>query len=121
VAILDRQGGRAMFNRLKLGDVRHLVVAKLDRLGRWAADILRTIEELEPPETSRSTSVDFGGDTGREAKAHLHRPVPRGVGRMGSATRSRAHPQDGRIQVTMGELTRHHPLRLDCLYRFRDG
>lgn len=42
----ERVGGRALMNRLRLGDIRHLVTAKQDRLGRDTMDTIATIRQV---------------------------------------------------------------------------
>jgi DNA invertase Pin-like site-specific DNA recombinase len=43
----ERMGGRALMNRLQHGDVKHIVVAKLDRLGRNVKDALGVLETFK--------------------------------------------------------------------------
>jgi len=62
VAIWDRPSGRKLRERLKQGDIKHLVVAKLDRLGRKATDLLKTVELLDSMEIVLHI-VDLGGDS----------------------------------------------------------
>jgi site-specific DNA recombinase len=62
VAILDRPGGAALFNLLKFGHIKHLVVAKLDRLARNAQDLLATVKALDEKGITLHI-VDMGGDT----------------------------------------------------------
>jgi DNA invertase Pin-like site-specific DNA recombinase len=45
IAIEDREGGRALFGRLKRGD--HLIIAKLDRAFRRLADCVVVLEKME--------------------------------------------------------------------------
>jgi DNA invertase Pin-like site-specific DNA recombinase len=62
VPILERDGGRALLNRLQRGDIKHLVIAKLDRLGRRSLDLMTTIERLEKLGVILHIT-DFGGDS----------------------------------------------------------
>ncbi|PWU21771.1 MAG: hypothetical protein C5B50_01035 [Verrucomicrobia bacterium] len=62
VAIWDRPNGRKLRERLAEGDVKHLVVAKLDRLGRKAIDLLNTVQLLDKLGIVLHI-VDFGGDS----------------------------------------------------------
>lgn len=62
VPLLERDGGRALLNRLKPGDIKHLIVAKLDRLGRNTRDFLTTIETLDSLGVTLHIA-DFGGDS----------------------------------------------------------
>jgi len=43
IAIWERPNGRKLRERLKQGDIKNLVVAKLDRLGRKDTDLLKTV------------------------------------------------------------------------------
>ena len=56
-----RDGGRALMNRLRLGDIRHLVVAKLDRIGRNVRDALGFLEFCAERDITVHIT-DFGGD-----------------------------------------------------------
>ena len=62
IAIWDRPNGRKLRERLKAGGVKHLVVAKLDRLGRKATDLLKTVEMLDEMKIVLHI-VDLGGDS----------------------------------------------------------
>src|SRR5579859_3335299 len=62
VAIWERPQGKQLRARLKYGDIKHLVVAKLDRLGRKATDLLKTIELLDSMGIILHI-VDLGGDS----------------------------------------------------------
>src|SRR5579859_2805250 len=62
VAIWERPQGKQLRARLKDGIIKHLVVAKLDRLGRKATDLLKTIELLDSMGVILHI-VDLGGDS----------------------------------------------------------
>ncbi len=68
IPLMERPGGKTFFNavalrvRLKLPPIRHLVVAKLDRLGRSARDLLQTVEALKKLDITLHI-VDMNGDT----------------------------------------------------------
>jgi DNA invertase Pin-like site-specific DNA recombinase len=62
IPIMDRAGGRALMNRLRLGDVKHLIVAKLDRIGRNTRDALGVLEFLKEQDIVLHIT-DFGGET----------------------------------------------------------
>src|SRR4051812_40184838 len=62
IPILDRTGGRALLNRLQHGDIKHLIVAKLDRLGRNSLDFLTTLKTLDKLGVVLHIT-DFGGDS----------------------------------------------------------
>lgn len=67
IPVADRTGGSELLQRLRLAagsaePIPHLVVAKLDRLGRNAADLLATVKQL----TELGVTVhfvDIGGDS----------------------------------------------------------
>ena len=61
IAMAERHGGRALMNRLGLGDVKHLIVAKIDRLGRNVRDALGVLEYCEGQGIVLHIA-DFGGD-----------------------------------------------------------
>jgi DNA invertase Pin-like site-specific DNA recombinase len=62
VAILDRPGGARLFATLRhCPQIKHLVVAKLDRLGRSARDLLDTVHQLNGMGVTLHI-VDMGGD-----------------------------------------------------------
>lgn len=60
--MLDRDGGRALMNRLKFGGIRHVVIAKLDRLGRNVRDALGVLETFKQLDVTLHI-VDFGGES----------------------------------------------------------
>ena len=61
-AIAERKGAATMMNMLRLGEARHLIVAKLDRLGRSAVDVLGTVQELDRLGVALHI-VDMGGES----------------------------------------------------------
>jgi DNA invertase Pin-like site-specific DNA recombinase len=62
VPILERPGGARLFATLRhCPEIKHLVVAKLDRLGRSARDLLDTVHQLEAMGVTLHI-VDMGGD-----------------------------------------------------------
>jgi DNA invertase Pin-like site-specific DNA recombinase len=62
IPIWDRPKGRQLRARLLLGDVKHVVVAKLDRLGRSAIDLLNTVKMFDSLGVILHI-VDLGGDS----------------------------------------------------------
>jgi DNA invertase Pin-like site-specific DNA recombinase len=63
IPILERPGGARLFATLRhCPDIKHLVVAKLDRLGRSARDLLDTVHQLDEMGVALHI-VDMGGDS----------------------------------------------------------
>jgi len=62
IPIWDRPKGRQLRARLLLGDIKHVVVAKLDRLGRSAIDLLNTVKMFDSLGVILHI-VDLGGDS----------------------------------------------------------
>lgn len=60
--MLDRNGGCALMNRLKHGDIKHVVIAKLDRLGRNVRDALGVLETFKQLGVTLHI-VDLGGES----------------------------------------------------------
>jgi putative DNA-invertase from lambdoid prophage Rac len=66
--ITKRPAGRALFSRLKSGDV--LIAAKLDRLFRSAVDALNTVEDLKKRNVALHL-LDLGGDVATNGLSKL--------------------------------------------------
>lgn len=58
---MDRTGGGALMRRLVLDDMKHLIFAKLDRLGRNVKDALGVLELL----SERGESITTQGHMGK--------------------------------------------------------
>ncbi|MGO9430250.1 recombinase family protein [Rhodoblastus sp.] len=59
IPVEDRPGGRALFSKLKAGDI--VIAAKLDRLFRSALDALKVVESLKARGVKLHL-LDLGGD-----------------------------------------------------------
>lgn len=120
--INERAGGRALMNRLKLGDVKHLIVAKLDRLGRNVRDALGVLEYCEEHGIVLHIA-DFGGDA-MSTQGHMGRLIITVL--LAVAEWELGEIQD-RTQKRMDakfakhELTGNVPYGYDCHYKFADG
>jgi DNA invertase Pin-like site-specific DNA recombinase len=122
VPLLDRTGGRALLARLGFGDVKHLVVAKLDRLGRNTRDFLTTIETLDVLGVTLHIA-DFGGDSmstqghwGKMILTILAAVAEGELGEIRDRTRKRL-----RLKFDKGDLIGTVPFGFDCVYTFADG
>jgi DNA invertase Pin-like site-specific DNA recombinase len=60
VAIWERKGGRALVTAIQAGEIRHLIVAKLDRLGRSARDFHNFLHWIEDHKVTLHI-MDMGG------------------------------------------------------------
>lgn len=122
IPMMDRTGGRALLNRLKHGDVQHLIIAKLDRLGRNVRDGLSVLETL----TSLGVVLhitDLGGETmstqghmGRFMLTLLMAVSQWEVDEIRDRTTKRM-----RHQFEQHQLTGNVPFGYDCRYTFDDG
>lgn len=122
VPLLERPGGMAMINRLRHGDVRHLVVAKLDRLGRWARDVLDTIETLQALKVTLHI-VDFGGDT-ITTQGHMGKLILTLFAGIAEWERSEIRDRTrkrAQHKFDKGELIGTVPFGYDAEYVFADG
>ena len=120
--MMDRVGGRALLNRLALGDVRHLVVAKLDRLGRNVRDALSVLETLKQHDVTLHIT-DFGGES-ITTQGHMGRLILTVLLAVAEweveEIRDRTTKQL-RARFNRGELTGNVPFGFDCVYTFADG
>jgi DNA invertase Pin-like site-specific DNA recombinase len=122
IPLLDRSGGAALLRRLDLGDVKHLIIAKLDRLGRNTRDFLTTIETLDQLGITLHIA-DFGGDSmstqghwGKMILTILAAVAEGELGEIRDRTRKRM-----RSKFDKGELVGKVPYGKDCLYTFVGG
>ena len=121
-AIRDRKGAATMMNMLRLGEARHLIVAKLDRLGRSAVDVLGTVQELDRLGVALHI-VDMGGESlstvGPIGKFMLC--ILAGVAELErEMIRSRIKDVLGH-KFAQGKLTGTVPFGWSACYRFADG
>ncbi len=120
--MMDRLGGRALLNRLKLGDVNHLVIAKLDRLGRNVRDALSVLEFLQEHKVTLHIT-DFGGET-ISTQGHMGRLILTVLLAVAEweveEIRDRTTKQM-RARFNRGELTGNIPFGFNCIYQFADG
>ena len=114
--------GRALLNRLQLGDVKHLVVAKLDRLGRDVRDGLGVLEFLREHDITLHI-VDLGGESistqGHIGKLILTLMFAFAEWELGEI-RDRTRKQMRR-KFDLGELTGNVPYGWDAFYKFADA
>jgi hypothetical protein len=109
-------------NRLALGDVHHLIIAKLDRLGANARDMLEVFQWLKDHHVTLHI-IDLGGDTvttrGYYGKLILHMLVGLAefeVDQLRDRTQTKM-----RELFNSGQLTGKVPFGYDCLYTFANG
>jgi DNA invertase Pin-like site-specific DNA recombinase len=121
IALADRLGGKFLLARLKKGDIKHLLIAKLDRLGRNARDGLGTLEFLTKQGITLHI-VDLGGETittqGHIGRLLLH--IMLGVAEWEVAEiRDRTQKQMDSL-FDQHKLTGNVPYGWQCLYTFPD-
>jgi DNA invertase Pin-like site-specific DNA recombinase len=118
----DRDGGADLLRRLQFGDVKHLVVAKLDRLGRDVRDGLAVLEFLRERDITLHI-VDLGGESistqGHIGKLILTLMFAFAEWELGEI-RDRTRKQMKR-KFDLGDLTGHVPFGWDAFYKFTDG
>jgi DNA invertase Pin-like site-specific DNA recombinase len=122
IPLTDRPGGHALLGRLQHGDIKHVIVAKLDRLGRNTKDFLTTIDTLTKLGVTLHIA-DFGGDSmstqghwGRMILTILAAVAEAELGEIRDRTRKRM-----KLKFDKLELTGNVPYGWDCLYTFADG
>ena len=122
IPIADRDGGRLLINRLRLGDIKHLIVSKLDRLGRNLRD---GIEFLDLCKNNGIVVhiVDLGGDS-ISTQGHMGRMILNML--LNVAEWERAEICDRttkqmRSLFDQHRLTGNIPYGWDCAYQFADG
>ena len=122
IPMRDRNGGRALMNRLALGDVKHLVVAKLDRLGRNVRDGLAVLEFLRERDIVLHIT-DLGGES-ISTQGHIGQLILTlmfafaewELGEIRDRTRKQM-----RYKFDNRELTGNVPFGWDAEYAFADG
>jgi DNA invertase Pin-like site-specific DNA recombinase len=120
--LLARPGGGAMLRHLCHSGVKHLIVAKLDRLGRNTRDFLNTIETLNELGVVLHIA-DFGGDSmstqGHWGKMILTILAAVAEGELGEI-RDRTCKRM-KQKFDKNELRGKVPYGKDCVYTFADG
>ena len=121
IPMMDRDGGRALINRLRLGDVKHLVVAKLDRIGRNTRDALGVLEFLKQNNITLHIT-DFGGET-VSTQGHMGKLILTVLFAM--AEWEAGEIKDRTLKIMRGkfdrmELTGNVPYGFDAQYTFAD-
>ena len=116
----ERAGGNALLVRLQFGDIKHLVTAKQDRLGRDTLDTIVTIRKIWglgiiPHFTSE------GGAFPRTPQNELLFEIKASVAQYErNLIRDRTRAVM-RHKFNQGQLTGNVPFGYDCLYTFADG
>lgn len=120
--IMERNGGRALLNRLRVGDVKHVIVAKLDRLGRNAKDALGTLEFFEQHGVTLHIT-DLGGQS-ISTQGHMGKFILSIL--LCVAEWEASEIRDRTTKIMRGkfdrmELTGNVPFGFDAEYTFKDG
>lgn len=117
--IMERLGGRALMNRLKLGDIRHLVVAKIDRLGRNVRDALGVLEFLKVQGITLHIT-DFGGES-ITTQGHMGKMILTIM--LAFSEWEVEEIRDRTLKITRAKFERNElvgniPFGFDCVYTF---
>jgi DNA invertase Pin-like site-specific DNA recombinase len=120
IPFVDRPGGRALTTRLQHGDVKHIVTAKQDRLGRDTLDTIATIRKIwEMGITPHFTAE--GGAFPRTPQNELLFEIKASVAQYERNLIRERTRAVLRHKFERGELTGKVPFGYDCLYTFADG
>lgn len=116
----ERNGGRALLNRLAQGGIQHLVVSKQDRLGRDTLDQIATIRYVWSLGILLHIVME-GGAKPRTPENELMFEMK------ASCSQYERNQIRSRVQTVLnhkfhrGELTGNVPFGYDALYTFADG
>ncbi len=119
---MERSGGRALINRLRQGDVKHVVVAKLDRIGRNVRDAIGVLEWFQANQITLHIT-DFGGDT-ITTQNHMGKMILTIMLAMAEWEASEIRDRTTKImraKFDRRELTGNVPFGFDGEYTFFDG
>lgn len=120
IPFVERPGGLAMMARLRCGDVRHVVTAKQDRLGRDTLDAIATIRQIwEMGITPHFTAE--GGAFPRTPQNELLFEIKASVAQYERNLIRERTRAVLRHKFERGELTGKVPFGYDCVYTFADG
>lgn len=122
IPIRDRDGGRLLMNRLAAGGIDHLIIAKLDRLGRDVRDGISTLEFCNQHGICLHI-VDLGGET-ITTQGHVGRLILTIMFAVAEWERKEIGDRTRKqIRKLFDDnlLGGHIPYGLDCLYTFPDG
>jgi DNA invertase Pin-like site-specific DNA recombinase len=120
IPFVERSGGQALITRLRHGDVRHLITAKQDRLGRDTLDTIGTIRQIwEMGITPHFTTE--GGAFPRTPQNELLFEIKASVAQYERNLIRERTKAVLRHKFERGELTGNVPFGFDCVYTFEDG
>jgi DNA invertase Pin-like site-specific DNA recombinase len=120
IPFVERPGGLAFMARLQHGDVRHVVTAKQDRLGRDTLDTIATIRKIwEMGITPHFTAE--GGAFPRTPQNELLFEIKASVAQYERNLIRERTRAVLRHKFERGELTGKVPFGYDCLYTFADS
>jgi site-specific DNA recombinase len=120
IPFAERTGGKALMARLRHGDVRNIVTAKQDRLGRDTLDTIATIRQIwEMGITPHFTAE--GGAFPRTPQNELLFEIKASVAQYERNLIRERTRAVLRHKFERGDLTGKVPFGYDCLYTFADG
>jgi len=122
IPMRERAGGDALWRLLEFGSVQHLVVAKLDRLGRNVRDALGVMELMDRRGIVLHI-VDFGGES-ISTQGHMGKLIMTILLAVSEweLNEIRDRTRKGMAQLfSARQLTGHVPFGFDVRYTFADG
>jgi DNA invertase Pin-like site-specific DNA recombinase len=122
IPITERAGGRLLINLIKSGGIKHLIVSKLDRLGRNLRD---GIEFLDLCKNNNVVVhiVDLGGDS-ISTQGHMGRMILNMLLNVAEWERAEICDRTSKQMQSLFDqykLTGNVPYGWDCTYEFADG
>ena len=120
IPFVERTGGKALIARLQHGDVRNLVTAKQDRLGRDTLDTIATIRKIWDMGITPHFTAE-GGAFPRTPQNELLFEIKASVAQYERNLIRERTRAVLRHKFERGELTGKVPFGYDCVYSFADG
>jgi len=120
IPFLERPGGKALMARLQHGDIKHLITAKQDRLGRDTLDCIATIRAVWAMGVTPHFTAE-GGALPRTSQNELLFEIKASVAQYERNLIRQRTQMAMNHKFNHGELTGNVPFGYDCLYVFEDG
>jgi DNA invertase Pin-like site-specific DNA recombinase len=122
IPITQRVGGRLLIGRHKAGDIKNLIVSKLDRLGRNLRDGIEFLDFCKNHDIVVHI-VDLGGDS-ISTQGHMGRMILNMLLNVAEWERAEICDRTAKQMQSLFDqhkLTGNVPYGWDCTYEFADG